>query len=83
MENIDRSGIGGVDGLEDRTLLGNCGTIVGTEDCRVVVAEDCRTGGEFNSCSIPGESHSNIFVVEKMQQFRRIAFGHMFEDSSR
>ena len=45
LEDIDGNGVGGVDGLEDRRLLGNCGRIVGTEDCRVVVAEDCRTGG--------------------------------------
>ena len=41
LEVIDRSGIGGIDGLEDdRVMLGNCGRVVGTEDCRVVVVEN-------------------------------------------
>ena len=44
-EDIDRSRSGGIDGSEDsRILLEDCGGIVGTEDCRVVVVEDCRTG---------------------------------------
>ena len=44
-EDIDRSRSGGIDGLEDRNLLEDCGGIVGTENCKVVVVEDCRTGG--------------------------------------
>ena len=45
-EDIDRSRSGGIDGSEDsRILLEGCGRIVGTEDCRVVAIEDCRTGG--------------------------------------
>ena len=42
-EDIDS---GGFDGSGDsRILLEDCTGIVGTEDCRVVVVEDCRTGG--------------------------------------
>ena len=44
-EDIDRDKSGGIDGLEDRILLEDCGRVVGTENCRVVVVEDCRTGG--------------------------------------
>ena len=45
LEGTDGNGVGGVYEVEDWILLGHCGRIVGTEDCRVVVAEDCRTGG--------------------------------------
>ena len=43
---IDRSRIAGIDGSEvERILLEDCRGIKGTEDCRVVVEEDCRNGG--------------------------------------
>ena len=49
--DVDRSKSGGIDGFEDdRILLEDCGGIVGMEDCRVVVAEDCRTGGSHMEC---------------------------------
>ena len=60
-EDIDRNKNGGIDGLEDRILLDDCGGVVGTEDCGVVGVEDCRTGGEFQSRSIAGESHMHLF----------------------
>ena len=44
-EDIDMSKSGCIDGLEDRILWEDCGGGVGTEDCRVVVVEECRTGG--------------------------------------
>ena len=56
MKDIDGNGVGCVDKVEDRIMLGNCGIIVGTEDRRVVVVEDCRTRGFFKSCSHAGES---------------------------
>ena len=59
-EDIERSRSGGIDGLEDRILLEDCGGVVGTEDCRAVVGEDCRSGGELKSCSIAGESHMQL-----------------------
>ena len=46
---------GGIDGSEvDRILLDDCRGIKGTEDCRVVVEEDCRIGG----------LHMNIVLVQ-------------------
>ncbi len=62
MKDIAGNGFGGVVETEERRMSGNCGRIVGTEDCRVVVVEDCRTGGEFKSCSMSGELHMNMFV---------------------
>ena len=56
LEDIDGNGVGGVDEVEDRILFGNSRRIVGMKDCRVVVVEDCRTGGELKSCSIASES---------------------------
>ena len=47
-KDIAGDGFGRVVDSEERSMSGNCGRIVGTEDCRVVVVEDCRTGGEFN-----------------------------------
>ena len=44
-EDIDRSRSSGIDRLEDRMLLEDCGGVVGTRDCRAVGVEDCRTGG--------------------------------------
>ena len=43
--------------------IGFCreGRIVGTEDCRVVVVEVCRTRGNLKSSSTAGESHANLF----------------------
>ena len=47
MKDIDGNGVGDVDEVEDRILLGNCKETVGTEDRRVVVVEDCGTRGLF------------------------------------
>ena len=60
---MDGNGVGGVDKVEDRILLGNCRGIVGTEDRREVVVEDFGARGKMESCSHAGESH--------MQQFER------------
>ena len=64
VEDIDRSGIGDIDGLEDQILLGDSVRVVGTQDCRVVVVEDYRTGGELKSCRIFGEPHMLFFVED-------------------
>jgi len=56
LEDVAGDGVGGVVKLEERTH-------VGTEDCRVVVVEDCRTGGELKSRSHAGESHMRIFEI--------------------
>ena len=61
-EDIGRSRTGGIDRSEDRMLLGNCGRVVSAEDCRVVVVEDCRTGGELKKCSIAGQITHAIVV---------------------
>ena len=43
---IDRSRIGGIDGSEvDRILWEDCSGLKGTEDCKVIVEEDCRDRG--------------------------------------
>ena len=57
-EGIDRSRRGGIDKVENsRIRLG---------DCRVVLEEEnCVGVGGLKSCSMSGESHMNIFVVEK------------------
>ena len=44
LEDIAGNGFGGVVELEERIMSGNCGT----EDRRVVVVEDYRTGGRLN-----------------------------------
>ena len=62
LEDIDGNGAGGVDEVQDWNLFGNSGIIVGTEDCRVVVVEDCRTGGK----------------LQKLQHCRRITHAHLF-----
>ena len=46
MKDIAGDGFGGVVESEERIMSGNCGT----EDRRVVVVEDCRTGGGFSFC---------------------------------
>ena len=53
LEDIDGNGVGGVDGLEDRIPSGKFRRIVGTEDCRVVAAKDCRTGGKLKIAALP------------------------------
>ena len=80
MEDIDGNGVGGVDGLEDWILLGNGGRVVGTEDCRVVVLEDCRTGGKLKSCSIAGESHMQI-CLQTIRDSRRMNSSLNFQSS--
>ena len=53
LEDVAGNGVGGVVTLEDRIMSGSCGRIVGTEDCRVVVVEDCRAGGDLKICRTP------------------------------
>ena len=54
LEDIAGNGVGGVVELEERIMSGDCGT----EDCRVVVVEDCRTGGGLNH-----EQIAHVFLL--------------------
>ena len=68
LEDIAGNGVGGVFGLEERIMSRDCGT----EECRVVVVEDCRTGGGLD---LDVKSHIHLFL-DTVVDVRR-----MFESS--
>ena len=66
--DIHKSRIGGIDGPDiDRILMKDCKGIMGTEDCRVVAEEDCRTGGSHMELCFDDNgryaSHSQFIAI--------------------
>ena len=66
LEDIAGNGVSGVVELEERIMSGDCGT----EDCRVVVVEDCRTGGGLNH---DGKSHMQL-CLDTIVDVRRMFY---------
>ena len=72
--DIERSRSGGIDGSEvERILLGNCKEIKGTEDCKVVAEENCRTGGSHglvdDNCRYASHSQHIVISATAIVQF--------------